>query len=1157
VEGEGHPLQLYSYFYNDDIDDAFIDGNIVANASFWSRAYAREMIFISNEDPSDLLPVSGFFVNNNAYLYIALSWNTGNANNANGIWVFFDEGDNAGSGVDGNHDDGLTNPSFERNEDGLFADRGGSNLDLNWDASGNAWQTDTSSNKILGVDNFGAGGAYYNAEFKIPLNTGNDDTDDSNLDVSYTDEIGIYFVADVIGGGSTDSGHYYWDRTTVQQSNKNTIGDYEPLVADSTTNQWGDLKLGLQRDETKLYSTVNINGAPIVDGDISNDIAWINSYKREMKFTNFKSETLDVKFYSIQDQGTKDIWCGFRVEDDDYNANDEFYIFQERETAFNPGTDRDFMLDTDYENLIYIDVGGTWSDWEYDSGTWNADDADTQGNAAVQHLPSPTPHYEFEFEIPYDGGAEDLNMDDNGLFGFFMKFVDSDLPAGEQEFFWEMTANSELLRIDEPDSTHVSVGWVDLQMGGPAVSPVQPDDGGVVSGTEFRFRVYAEDEGGINEINFVAFKTENMDTFKNLFQEPGTGFWSTFWDTTSEPNGPTRITIVAQDNELITVYIYITVIISNAGAGGNPPSGVSITSPPAPGPYSGVVVFDASAIGATNVEFYIDGVLFEADDTDPYQATLDTKLYSDGGHTISVRAVNIAGETWDAKSYEFNNWDLNSFTITNPTSGTTQSGAINVIGDFAADNSGDYAELYIDDMFWSFSDDTASGTVTFALDTTLLSEGAHQLKMFIYDPEGNKLMDMVTIYVDNWDLNSLTITNPASGTTQMGPINVIGDFAADNSGEYAELYVDDVFWSYSDDTALGDVTFALDTNLLSEGEHQLKMFVYDPEGNKLTDMVTIYVDNIAPDTPTVVSVIDEQFIEGVFVFQVQCDTPDLIGIDITVTNDDLSSNVITAQTLGFNSISGYYEFALDTRVLVDGNYSVIVEARDSSGTTQPSLPMNFNIDNNAPMLTVSSPMDNSMVSGDVNFESTTKAKDAFLMGIMYKVDGNSWMGINETWDTTTYPDGNHMVMIMAADYLGHESMVTLNLVMDNNGPTVDIINPFEDQFVMGIFTFRVAATDEVGVKNVHITLTNSDTTEMVMEDQAVPYNSATGHYEYTLDTDSIIDGNYTFSCTSYDIYDQSSGDESVDFMIDNNAPELVIESPLCGNVCYTDGYCYV
>jgi hypothetical protein len=1059
LEGEGNALQLYSYFYNNDT--VTIDGHIAGDAEFWAHAYARNMTFISNEDPADTIPVSMFFMNSNSYLYIGIAWDAGNNGANNGVRVFFDEGDMTGALTDGNHLDGLTNPSGERNEDAIYVNKNdGSVLDQNWNSGAGAWQTDNdATNKVIDVFNFG-NGPYFNAEIRIPLSTGADDLDDSNLDITGIDEIGIYAIVEVVGGGGAfDPGHYYWDATTVTPANKNSAGDYEPLVADSTTNQWGDLKMGLTRDDTKLYSTVNINGVPAVDGNINDDLAWTNSYKRDMKFTNFQGATRDVRFYSIQDQTTNNIWCGLRVDDDDFNIDDEFYIYQERETATNPGNTRDFLLDTNFENLLYANVGGVSDDWEYDGGTWNADDADTQGTASAQYFQTPTPHYEFEFELPYLAGTEDLNMDDNGLFGFFMKFVDTDMPAGEEEFFWEMTANDELIRLNEANDVHVSVGWVDLQMGGPAVSPVQPDDGGVVSGIDFLFRIYAEDEqpGGINDIVFAAFKTENMDTFKNLFWESGTGFWSTYWDTTGEPNGPTTVTIVAQDDEGITVYVYITVVISNAGAAGNPPSNVAITAPVAPGPLSGSVNVDATAVDASYVEYYVDGTLFAVDDTSPYQGTLDSTLYPDGGHIISIRAVNVAGETQDAETYTF----------------------------------------------------------------------------------------------ENWDLYMLDITDPVSGAIVTGPLDITGDFETDISGDFAELFIDDVFFAQTEtESNLGGgnfgYVFGVDTALLAEGSHQIKMIAYDPDGNQALDMVTVIVDNLVPQTPTLASLIDGQFIDGIFTFQVQSDPTDLDGIDLTITNTDLASVVIPGATMGFNSASGYFELTIDTTALVDGNYSIEADARDSAGNVVTSALVNFQIDNNAPMFTVSYPTDNEMVAQDVDF--AYMAEDPFLSDVMYRIDGNSYVNINATWDTTMYSDGEHTVYFIAMDESGHKSEIMLTLIVDNNGPSVNVVNPFIGQFVSGEFAFRITATDEVGVDFVQISLENMDTSTFVVEDFVIPLNSATGYYEYAVDTNSLEDGNYTVTCISYDIFGQDSGDVMVDFKIDNHAPTLVVQSPLSGDL---------
>ncbi len=1142
TEGQGHPLQLYSYFYNNDT--VTIDGHIAGDASFWARAYARNMTFISNEDPSDTIPVSMFFLNSNSYLYIGIAWDAGNNGANNGVWVFLDEGDNAGLISDGNHLDALTNPSGERNEDGLYVNKNdGSVLDLNWDNGASTWQSDIDvTNKVIDVFNFG-NGPYFNAEIRIPLSTGNDDLDDSNLDVTGFDEIGIYVIVEIVGGGgSFDPGHYYWDSTNVQAGNKNSGGDYEPLVADGANNQWGDLRLGLERDDTKLYSTVNINGMPTVDGNINDDLAWINAYKRDMKFTNFQGSTMEVRFYSVQDQTTKDIWCGFWVEDNDFNANDEFYIYQERETATNPGTTRDFLMDTDYENMMYVEVGGTWDDWEYDTGTWNDDETDQVGDASIQFFPSPTPHYEIEFEIPYDEGSEDLNMIDNGLFGFFMKFVDTDMPAGEQEFFWEMTANDELMRLNEADDVHVSVGWIDLQMGGPAVSPVLPDDGGIVSGIDFLFKIYAEDEqpGGINDIVFAAFKTENMDTFKNLFQETGTGFWSTYWDTTSEPNGPVRVTIVAQDDEGITVYLYLTIMISNAGAAGNPPSGVTITSPVAPGPLSGVENIDASAFDASYVEFYIDGELFAVDDTGPYQASLDTTLYSDGGHIISIRAVNIAGETMDAEVYTFENYAPAPPTIASIIDGQYLEGEFT----FQIYSDGpdiDHVDLtvtnedtMVDIINTAIGYNSGSGYYEYTLDTSAVSDGNYSVSALAWDAAGNSAPSATVMFqVDN-NAPTLDVTTPLDGSFVSG--NVVFTYSA------MDTFLDSIMYKVDGNSWNSIGTW--DTTVYDDGEHTVMIKASDDSGHETTQTLSLIVDNTNP-TVNIINPQLDQYIQGVYIFRIFAqDGVDVEEVMISISNS--TTTLIADISIGYNSATGYYEYSMDTTVFEDGDYSIQATSYDASGLDSGSMSVDFQIDNTPPHLTIISPHNNAFISSF--FDINVTAADVFLRDTTYNVDGSGWVDVSVSLDTTTIEDGIHTLQIRARDYAGHETIEQLSVRVDNNSPTIGVASPASDQFIEGVFIFKIITNDAVGIEEVRITVTNTDSSEDVVDDSTCVYNSESGYYEYTFDTNILADGNYSISGTSYDLSGKSSSTLEINFQIDNNLPQLVITYPLNGEL---------
>ncbi len=68
---------------------------------------------------------------------------------------------------------------------------------------------------------------------------------------------------------------------------------------------------------------------------------------------------------------------------------------------------------------------------------------------------------------------------------------------------------------------------------------------------------------------------------------------------------------------------------------------VSVTSPVNGSEVSGPVIIQASAsdnVSVTHVDFYIDGALLAADSSSPYETSWNTAVYSNGSHTIMVKA---------------------------------------------------------------------------------------------------------------------------------------------------------------------------------------------------------------------------------------------------------------------------------------------------------------------------------------------------------------------------------------------------------------------------------------------------------------------------------------------------------------------------------------
>jgi hypothetical protein len=1048
-EGIGDQLQLYSYFDSDastkiNYADSGI-GRDIGNYDEWEGAYVRNITLTNFAGFSTFCFL--FLANDDSFLYIGIVYQAGNTGANNYVRIYFDEGNGAG-GYDGTHDDALT----ANNEQYIHMTRGGVEGDGYW--NGASWAADSVVDSIVD-SNINFGTSYMNYELKIPLDNGVDGPTGSDLNVASTDELGIFLEFTDLGQ-SPDS-TLYWGLTGNDPSD---------------VNAYGDLKLGLLQKDTTVYSTFANTGNPTIDGDISNDFAYANAYSREITMTNFLGEAYRTTLYLCEDPAGDDIFVGVVIYTDNSDPTDYLRIYTDQDhSVVPPFGDKDGIL-SDGGGLStenYEEIGGdnSYSDgfWDSTSEAWvddgtAADAIDGEGEVTFKNFAgSANDRYEFEFRLPYSPvsayqvtGIYDFYITSPQLQGILFEFYDASAPAGERFFYWDLTVNLNAIKTEETaGGIFLSTGWAYLQTGGPALKPITPITGSTVFGTDYVFRVEAEDENGYDGVNFVGFQIEGETNWISLVRESTTnGIWFTYWDTTALSDGKYNITIVAQDDEGVAVKKIITVTIAN-GATLNIPPTVSLTSPSSGSYLTGTAaVFQAASTGiASVVEVHLDGLLIgtmSSTGLETWQYSLDTTNWDDGVHIVNLVAKNAAGEGSDAGVYIF----------------------------------------------------------------------------------------------DNWDLNSLTITTPTSGSTAMGNISVVGDFAADNSGEYAELFVDEDFWSFSDDTAAGDVTFSVDTTLLSEGAHQVKLFVYDPEGNKLMDMVTVYVDNILPGTPTIASLVDGQFIDGTFVFKVQCDTTDLASVELTIPT------VITNMPIGYNSASGYYEYSLDTTALIDGDYSVSAVSWDTAGSSASSGAVNFKIDNTAPTLAVVSPLDNAIVSGDVTFNYT--AQDTYLSNVMYKIDGNSWVDILTPWDTTTFNEGGHMASIKAMDESGHYTMVTLDLVVDNNAPDIAILNPVANQFLHDDFTFRIRAEDEVGLSDVRITILNTDSSTAVVDDISIILNEVSGHYEYTMDTMTLLDGNYSITATAYDMSGKDSGDDSVNFMVDNHAPMLMLTAPLNGEL---------
>ena len=185
----------------------------------------------------------------------------------------------------------------------------------------------------------------------------------------------------------------------------------------------------------------------------------------------------------------------------------------------------------------------------------------------------------------------------------------------------------------------------------------------------------------------------------------------------------------------------------------------------------------------------------------------------------------------------------------------------------------------------------------------------------------------------------VTITNPVDGAV-VGGIISINASASDNIGvTKVEIIVDNSVVATLDSSPY---TTSLDTALLSDGDHTISAKAYDAAGNnKTSSVVNITVENI-DITPPEVSLL----------------TPtagsELKG-DVALTAS-ATDNVAIAKVEFFygstkigESTSSPYTINWDTTSLADGNYSLRVEATDTSDNTAMSWMVKVKIKNEKPV----------------------------------------------------------------------------------------------------------------------------------------------------------------------------------------------------------------
>jgi len=328
---------------------------------------------------------------------------------------------------------------------------------------------------------------------------------------------------------------------------------------------------------------------------------------------------------------------------------------------------------------------------------------------------------------------------------------------------------------------------------------------------------------------------------------------------------------------------------------------------------------------------------------------------------------------------------------------------------------------------------------------------------------------------------------------------------------------------------------------LSVGVHTIFLKVLDEEGvwsEEVSQSLEIVSGENHPPTVALLSPMDNVSLSSTTVtlsWNGDDHDGDVLHYDVYLdTNLDPDTKRSSQQTGESYEVTG----------LTDGEtYFWKIIVNDGSGTVSSgirSFTVDFSAPNQPPAITITSPANNSVVTGIVSIAGTASDSDGSIEKIeslmIYNDVETIWETVTGTtswtyqWNSTEFPGGSYRFRFRAFDGLDYSETVELTLKVQNDSsnilPTVSVFPPTGEGKVSGIVLIKGSASDQDGtIQRVEISIGGGDWVNV----------TGTDSWSYQWDTSKAENGEYLIRIRAYDGKNYSSV-VSLNFNVNNDAP---------------------
>lgn len=514
-----------------------------------------------------------------------------------------------------------------------------------------------------------------------------------------------------------------------------------------------------------------------------------------------------------------------------------------------------------------------------------------------------------------------------------------------QLYMWDTSAPSTAVApwpMFQRDAAHTARAVITPETLPPAVSISSPSNGAKVAGA-VTVAVQASDNVGVSRVELY----KDAALVGTITTAP----YNFSWDTLTGADGNYSFTSKAYDaagNVGSSAALVLTV--------DNSPPTSSVTAPANGSVVTGAsVAISANASdssGIQKVDFYRDGgVLVGSDTSSPYSVSWSLSGISNDTHNLYVVATDTVGNSVTSASVSVTVDNAPpSVAVTSPINGAKVGGTVSVAAN-ATDNAGiSKVQFYRDS-------NVLLGTVLtppFSINwnTTSVTAGAHTLYAVATDTSNlTATSATVSVTVDN-TLPTVSLTAPSNNALLSGTAVTMSANASDNIAvAKVDFYRDSSVLLGTDTTSPYSISW--NSTTAASGAHTVYAVATDSAGNvKTSTVVNVTVDNTGP-TVSVTAPANGAVVSGTSV-TISATASDNVAMSKVEFYRD--TNVL----LGSDT-SSPYSFSWNSTSVTSGAHTLYAVGIDTAGNRTTSASVSITVDNTAPTVSITSPLNGATV----------------------------------------------------------------------------------------------------------------------------------------------------------------------------------------------------